>query len=99
MLNRKRQSANGASHHTNGRHSGAEPKRKKGPQRFIISAKARNGRCATKALNGSVTVPSSPPGKPAPGRPRAITPSAARSSIPPDITETIKILVELAREH
>src|SRR6266404_4636989 len=97
MLNRKRQLANGSSQHTNGSHSGAEPKGKKHPRRFIISAKARNGRRATEVLDGSAKLHSSP-GKPTPARVRAVTPPVV-SSIPPDMTETIKALVELAREH
>src|SRR6266404_8801530 len=97
MLNRKRQLANGASHHTNGRRPGAEAKRKKHARRFIISAKARNGRRTTEVLNGSAKIHSSPRGKPAPAGARAIIP--AGSSIPPDVTETIKTLVQLAREH
>ncbi len=89
--------ANGSSQHTNGSHSGAEPKGKKHPRRFIISAKARNGRRATEVLDGSAKLHSSP-GKPTPARVRAVTPPVV-SSIPPDMTETIKALVELAREH
>src|SRR5947199_7684577 len=98
MLNRKRQLANGVSHHTNGNHSGGRAKGKKRPQRFIISAKARDGRRATPVLNGSVKIHSSPqPAKPGPAGARAVTP--AGSSIPPDTSETIKTLVQLAREH
>src|SRR5438445_7297399 len=97
MLNRKRQLANGASHQPNGNHSRGRAKVKK-HRRFIISAKARSGRRTTEALNGSVKIHSSPPGKPAPARARAVAPPAG-SSIPPDVTETIKTLVQLAREH
>src|SRR6266704_1618863 len=97
MLNRKRQLGNGARHHANGSQRGGTARRQK-RHRFIISARARGGRRANEALNGSVEVHSSPPGKPGPTRGRALAP--AGPSIPvADVTETIKTLVQLAREH
>src|SRR5712691_9950850 len=96
MLNRKTQSANGAQHHANGGQRGSATKGRK-HRRFILSTKARGGRRANEALNGSVKVQSSPTGKPGSARGRALTP--AGPSIPPDVTETIKTLVQLAREH
>src|SRR5882672_10166037 len=93
MLNRKRQLANGAQHHANGSH---RPGARKGRRhhRFIISATARKR--PKEPINGSIH--SSSKGASGLARGRVAAPIGPSISVP-DLTETIKTLVQLAREH
>src|SRR5882724_2292536 len=97
MLNRKRRLANGAQHHANGsQRQGALKGRRH--RRFMISAKGRNGGRAKGVLNGSPKAHSSPMGTSGLARGRASAPVGPGISVP-DVAETIKTLVQLAREH
>ena len=87
--------ANGARHHVNGKQRGSAAKGRR-HHRFIISAKARNGNRTKPSVNGAIKAHSASQGAVS-GRGRTFAAGPLVSV--PDISETIKTLVQLAREH
>jgi RNA polymerase primary sigma factor len=100
MLNRKENKpSNGADHQARGEQPG---KGRRPRRRFIISSKVQPRPEAREAASGASRLRSAPhhlvPGKPT--SPPAVQPAGATPAGPaPDLSETIKTLVALAREH